>query len=145
VSTPLDGLARDLAAAGVGDYATDRALDPALPGIVIAGYPATGSGPLVLLTTYPGIEPDSRNGWEFPRMQVRVRADDPLEALALDRAAYTVLQFTPGGPGPRVLPGPVPWWLQDCHALQSEAQPLGMDANGRHEFTRNYQLTANPA
>lgn len=139
----VDGIARLLAAAGVGDYATDRVLDPAKTPITVSSSPDT-DGPAVTVTTYPGgPEPDSRNAWEYPRLQVRVRHADPLAALDLDRACFEALQFTPTGPAPQTLPGG-DWWLQDCYALQSEAQPLGLDANGRHEFVRNYQLTGWP-
>lgn len=139
----VDGIGRILAAAGVGDYATDRDLDDALTPITVGSWPA-GEGAAVVVTTYPGgPAPDSRNGWEYPRVQVKVRHADPLEALALDRACFEALQFTPTGPRPRTLPGSTAW-LADCHALQSEAQPLGADGNGRHEFSRNYQLTIEP-
>jgi hypothetical protein len=97
--------------------------------------PASGDK-AVTLNTYPGgPEPDSRNGWEYPRLQVRVRAKNPLDALDLDRQCYLALQGLSGDlPGTGLV-------LQDCYALQSEAQPLGADTNGRHEFVRNYQLT----
>lgn len=140
----VEGIALALSAAGVGDYATDRVLDPAKVPITIALWPDS-DGPAIVVTTYPGgPEPDSRNGWEFPRLQVKVRHVDPLQALALDRACFDVLQFLPDGPRPRWLPGDA-WFLQDCHALQSEAQPLGQDANGRSEYVRNYQLEVHPA
>lgn len=139
----VEGVALMLAAAGAGDYATDRVLDPALTPITVATSPLS-DGPAITVTTYPGgPEPDSRNGWEFPRLQVRVRHADPLAALALDRACFAALQFTPAGVAPGPLPGGT-WYLQDCHALQSEAQPLGQDTNGRHEYVRNYQLTVSP-
>lgn len=139
----VDGVGRLLGAAGVGDYNPDGVLDPELVPITVAASPAT-DGPAITVTTYPGgPEPDSRNGWEFPRLQVRVRSDDPLAALALDRECFDALQFVPAGPRPGLLPGGS-WFLQDCYALQSEAQPLGQDANGRHEFVRNYQLTGWP-
>lgn len=132
-------LATLLADAGVGDYATDRVLDPDMRPIVVGAMPPTGAE-VVLLTTYPGgPEPDSRNGWEYPRLQVRVRAADALAALEVDRAVFAVLQ----APGPQSLPGDE-WYLQDCYALQSEAAPMGVDANGRHEFARNYQLSVEP-
>ncbi|WP_408895942.1 minor capsid protein [Nocardioides sp. R1-1] len=140
----VEGVALALAAAGVGDYATDRVLNPDMVPITVALSPDS-DGPAITVTTYPGgPEPDSRNGWEYPRLQVRVRAEDPLAALDLDRACFDALQFTPDGPRPRWLPGDA-WFLQDCHALQSEAQPLGQDANGRSEYVRNYQLAVEPA
>lgn len=141
----VENIARLLATAGIGAYEPDDVLPEGQTPITVAAMPSM-DGPAVCVTTYPGgPEPDSRNGEEYPRLQVRVRHDNPLHAIALDRAAYDALQFTSGGPNvPRTLGGPEGWWLQDCYALQSEAQPMGVDANGRHEFARNYQLTCWP-
>lgn len=137
----VDGIARLIAAqvAGV-DYATDRALDPALTPLTIGAGPSS-DGPAVVLNTYPGgPPPDTRNGWEYPRLQVRVRSDNPYGALDLDRDVFEALQPVAGR-----YPAPLfGWELQDCYALQSEAQPLGVDANGRHEYVRNYQLSVAP-
>jgi hypothetical protein len=139
VTTLVDGIGQHLAAQiSTWDYTTTGALDPDKTPVVIAGSPDEPDT-VVVVTTYPGgPEPDTRNGWEFPRLQVRVRAVDPLAALELDRAAYDVLQAAPGT-YPVTLPNGQT--VQDCYALQSEAQPLGQDANGRWEFVRNYQLT----
>lgn len=141
-SALVHALALDVAAAVDGlDYATDRALDPALTPVTIGAAPPS-AGAAVVLNTYPGgPPPDGRNGWEYPRLQVRVRSKSPYAALDLDRQVFRALQFRPGGPTARHLEG---WFLQDCHALQSEAQPLGVDANGRHEYVRNYQLSVEP-
>lgn len=130
----VDGMARILAAAGIGQYDPAAVLDPSQTPIAVAAIPESPDT-AVAVTTYPGgPEPDSRNGWEYPRLQVRVRALNPLDALDLDRACYEALQEAAGDLGAGL-------FLQDCYALQSEAQPLGVDANGRHEFTRNYQLS----
>lgn len=141
----VDGIARLLAAAGVGAYDPDNPLPEGQTPITVGAMPPT-DGPAVCVTTYAGgPEPDSRGGDEYPRLQVRVRDRNPLTALELDRSAYEALQFTTGGTNtPGVLPGAGTWWMQDCHALQSEAQPMGVDANGRHEYARNYQLTCRP-
>lgn len=143
--TVVEGIALLLVAAGVGDYATDRVLSAELTPITIATSPES-PGDSITLTTYSGgPEPDTRNGWEYPRLQVRVRSANALDALALDRACFNALQFIAGSAvGPRWLPGDS-WFLNDCYALQSEAQPLGQDANGRSEFVRNYQLTVFPS
>jgi hypothetical protein len=131
-----------LDAAGVGDYNATGPLAQGETPITVGAMPKS-PGAAIVLTTYPGgPEPDTRNGWEFPRLQVRVRAQSPLDALDLDRAVFDVLQAKAVGQYPVQLDG---WWLQDCHAIQSEAQPMGVDANGRHEFTRNYQLTCWPS
>lgn len=141
----VDGIARHLAASDVGAYSPDAVLPEGETPITVGAMPPT-DGAAVCVTTYPGgPEPDSRNGEEYPRLQVRVRHQNPLEAMAMDRAAYDALQFTSDGPNrPRQLDGPETWWLQDCYAIQSEAQPMGVDANGRHEYARNYQLTCWP-
>lgn len=140
----VDGIARELAAAGIGVYDPDNPI-PANQTPISVGVMPASKGAAVVVTTYAGgPEPDSRNGDEYPRLQVRVRHKDPLQALALERSAYEALQFRAGGARPRELPGADPWWLQDCYALQSEAQPMGVDANGRHEYARNYQLTCRP-
>lgn len=138
----MDAIGQRLAALIPGwDYATDRALDPDKVPIAVAASPETPDAVVVITTYSGGPEPDSRNGWEFPRLQVRVRDLDPLAALALDQAAYDALQATPG-----LYPVTVGGvFLQDCYALQSEAEPLGIDSNGRAEFVRNYQLTVDPA
>lgn len=138
----LDGMCRLLAAAGVGTYSPDAALPAGATPIGAVAFPST-KGDAVCVTTYAGgPEPDSREGDEYPRMQVRVRARNPLDAIALDRQAFDALQFRPGTT--RTLPETPEWLLSDCHALQSEPQPLGVDDNGRHEFVRNYQLTVTP-
>lgn len=141
--TVVDGIARHLAAAGVGAYDPDNPLPAGQTPITVGAMPS-GDGPAVCVTTYAGgPEPDTRNGDEYPRLQVRVRHRNPLDALDMDRAAYEALRFTTGGTNrPRELDAD--WWLSDCYALQSEAQPLGIDANGRHEYVRNYQLTCRP-
>jgi hypothetical protein len=136
----VDGIAELIAAEGWGDYSTTEVLDPDLVPITVGVSPPT-AGPAVTLTVYPGPEPDSRNGWENPRLQVRVRHADVLAALALDRQVYDALQ-TAGG---QVLPGDGTWFLQDCYALQSEPQQLGVDGNGRVEYVRNWQLSTEPA
>lgn len=139
----LDDLGKLLDASDVGFYSTTVALPSDQVPIVIGATPPAPDRVLAL-NTYPGgPEPDSRNGWSYPRLQVRVRASNPLEALALDAAAFAVLQAAPGK-YPMDLPGST-WLLQDCYALQSVAEPLGQDAQGRHEYVRNYQLATEPA
>jgi len=144
MTATVDEIGHLLAAGVTGwDYATDRELDPAKVPVCVAGAPESPDS-AVVVNTYPGgPEPDTGNGWEYPRLQVRVRALDPLEALALDRLAYDVLQATPGK-YPDLLPSTTRW-LQDCYALQSDPQPLGQDSNGRWEYVRNYQLSVEQA
>lgn len=133
----LDNMGRWLSAADVGAYSPDAPLPADQVPISLASFGPDGDTALCL-TTYAGPEPDSANGWEYPRLQVRVRALNPNDAIALDRAAYDALQEAHGAmyDGSR---------LQDCYALQSDPTPLGLDSNGRHEFARNYQLSVDLA
>lgn len=138
MTTLLERLGATLATATSWKFSTTTAM-PAGVQIHLGGTPETPDD-VVCMTTYPGgPEPDSRNGWEYPRLQVRVRSKNPLTALDLDQTAFAALQFTPGGPAPRDIGGG--WFLQDCYALQSEAEPFGQDAAGRWEYARNYQLS----
>lgn len=131
----VDGIARKLAAAGVGWYSTTDPMPANVTPLTIGGMPGT-TGAAIGLFPYPGPQaPNSVTGWRYPRLQVRARHSDPLAAQALLESVYTVLQ----GIGPETLPDGTE--LQDCHALESGMLPMGQDANGRHEYTQNYQLT----
>jgi hypothetical protein len=161
--TLLDGMARMLAQTvntlvlaeddPQWSYSPDAALPAGKVPVTIAGAPAgdpAGGGAAVTLATYgSGPEPNTRDGIEYPRMQVRVRHENPLVGLYLDRMAYDALASVLQAFGQSVtveLPPAKPdqpdrWNLTDCYALQSEAQPLGRDESGRWEYVRNYQLT----
>lgn len=141
--TIVDAIAKQLDADTAWTYSPTTDLPAGSVPISVGGMPAKdpmGGGAAVCLTTYgSGPEPDSRNGWEYPRLQVKVRHANALEAMALDRVAYEALQFSPADT-PKALPGST-WTLTDCYALQSEPQPLGRDDGSRWEYVRNYQLT----
>ena len=139
----IAGLAQHLENQGIGSWQPDGSPydpDAADAGIYHTGVPGDGAR-IVVLSLYPGSEgtgEDTRNGWTEPRLQVRTRGGrDPRTALELDRAVREVLH----GLGPVVLPDGTD--LQDCYSLQSAPLPLGQDASGRWEFSRNYQLTIN--
>ena len=138
--TIVDAIAKQLDALTAWTYSPTADMPSGAVPITVGGMPAkdpAGNGAAVCLTTYgSGPEPASKNGWEYPRMQVRVRHANALEAMALDRVAYDALQELSGD-----LPGST-WHLTDCYALQSDAQPLGRDDGSRWEYVRNYQLTA---
>lgn len=141
MSAVLDGLAQLLENAAVAAYdPTGTAYDGTVPALFIHVVPPTPTT-VVVLSLYPGPEvngEDSRNPWTEPRLQVRTRAGaDPRDALRLDQDVRDVLH----GLGPQVLPSGT--FLQDCYSLQSAPMPLGQDATGRWEFSRNYQLTIN--
>lgn len=131
---------------GAGVYSPTDPLPPDTEWpIAVAGWPA-GFGAGIVVTTYAGgAEPDTWGDSEYPRLQVKVRHADPLEAWRRERITWRALQFQAvnGAPGPRDIGGG--WWLQDCYALQSEAEPLGRDENGLWEYVRNYQLETNPS
>lgn len=136
----VEGVALLLAAEGVGAWNPNGDYDDTQPAILHMVVPHKLSR-VVILSLYPGPElggEDSRNGWTTPRLQVRTRAgEDPRAALDLDLAVRDVLH----GLSHTTLPNGVR--LTDCHSLQTAPMPLGMDTNGRWEFTRNYQLTIN--
>lgn len=134
-------VARILHDAAVGVYSPNTPILANAVPISISGFTSTHARGIVVTTYAGGTPPDSRDGDEFPRLQVRVRAESPLDGLDLERAAWLALQFRVGGPVPRVVGD---WWVQDIHAIQSEAEPLGRDDSGRWEFVRNYQLHLNP-
>lgn len=134
--TLVDAMCQLLAGDGIGAYSTTEALPAGAVPITVATAPAEPDKAVTLGTYAGGAEPDARNGWEYPRLQVRTRAGDPLAALALDRQCFDSLQAR----AEQLLPGGT-WRLTDSYALQSEAQALGTDDNGRHEYVRNYQLS----
>lgn len=134
-------------------YSPDAELPAGKVPVTIAGLPASdpaGGGAAVAVATYgSGPEPNTRDGIEYPRLQVRTRHENPLTGLYLDRVAYDALATVLQAFGSSVtveLPPAKPdqedrWLLTDCYALQSDAQPLGRDDSGRWEYVRNYQLT----
>lgn len=130
----LDDFARLVDASGAGVYDPDGAVPDGSVIVSVAGMPPV-DGDAIAVTTYGGPEPDSRNGTEHPRLQVRVRSADPNAALDLDRAIFDHLQ----GRAHETLTSGA--YLQDCYALQSAPAPMGQDRNGRWEYARNYQLT----
>ena len=73
MSATVAGLAQLLADAEVGEYDPDSVLPGVLPPIEIGTMSPKGKK-AITVTTYPGgPAPDSRNGTEYPRAQVRVR------------------------------------------------------------------------
>jgi hypothetical protein len=136
-------------------YAPDTELPAGKVPVTISGLPAAdpaGGGAAVTLAPYAGPEPNTRDGEEYPRLQVRVRHENPLAAMDLDRVAYDALAtvlVSFGTAEPVELPvaagQTTTYLLTDCYALQSDAQPLGRDESGRWEYVRNYQLTTERA
>ncbi|SDL14393.1 hypothetical protein SAMN05428985_11035 [Nocardioides sp. YR527] len=134
-------MAKILHDAGVGVYDPENPIPADKIPISISGFTGTHTRGIAVTTYAGGVSPDSRENDEYPRLQVRVRDTAPLAGLDLERDAWQALQFRVGGPSPRAVGD---WWVQDIHAIQSEAEPLGRDDAGRWEFVRNYQLHINP-
>lgn len=89
----------------------------------------------IVLTEYPGPQPEAPHPYDTPNLQVRARSPgrDPRPARARLAAIYNALHNLHG-----VEIGGLP--IVYCYALQSGAAPLGPDQNGRPEYTQNYQF-----
>lgn len=126
----LDGLARHLAAQNLLTYETagtggDVFLEsmPDAPDIAVA------------LTLYEAQEPDSKLGYDEPRLQVRCRGTrDRRVSRQRCQDIYNELE---GLTDTELPDGTV---LISCFALQGGPVSLGIDAKGRHEHVTNYQL-----
>lgn len=90
----------------------------------------------VMIRGTGGPQADMKFAYDNPTFQVWVR--DPAGRLpAYDRARglYNALhglwsvELTPGGT-----------WVVSCRGIQSEPVPMGQDANGREEFSLNFQM-----
>src|SRR5690242_18967164 len=91
--TVYDGLARHIAAAGIGlTYRNDGSpYAAAEAGVTILAVPDAPDRS-VALGPYPGTEDSDRNPWRMPRMQIRTRGTtDPRVVLELDDACRQVL------------------------------------------------------
>jgi hypothetical protein len=129
VADLLDGLARYLADRGLVDYQPDSGGGDCY----LESMPQTPDE-VVILTLYGGPEPDSRLPYDEPRLQVRARG------IADRRVSYQRAQLIYdelNGLGPVTLPDGTQLLL--CYGLQTP-ESMGLDDNGRHEHTCNYQL-----
>lgn len=125
----LDGIARHLHGLGLVDYQpAGNAGD-----CYLETMPSTPDE-VVVLTLYGGGEADSRLPYDEPRLQVRVRGT-AVRKVSYDRAQLIYDELT--GLGPVTLPDGTRLLL--AYALQTPAS-MGLDSNGRHEHTTNYQL-----
>lgn len=90
----------------------------------------------VVLTAYDDArEPDSRLGYDEPRIQVRVRGtSNPL--ISRERCADIFAELH--GLGPVTLPDGTRLILSV--ALQGGPAGIGTDENGRHEHTVNFRM-----
>ncbi|MFF3398243.1 minor capsid protein [Streptomyces sp. NPDC002659] len=125
----LDGLARHLQAQGLVAY------DPDVPGgDCFFEHMPPEPDECVVLTLYGGPEPDSQSGYSEPRLQVRTRGDRRF-SRARSEGIFNELE----GLGEIDLPDGSQLFL--CFALQAVPASLGVDENGRHEHSTNYQLS----
>lgn len=125
----VEQIAKYLTAQNIVDYDPDSTDTDTF----IVHVPSEGDD-VIILTPFPGDEPDSKLGYDAPRFQVRARAGaDP--TVASDRIAeiYAALN----GLGKTTLDdGTV---LISCQAMQSGPGYIGQDGNGRHEFTCDFE------
>jgi hypothetical protein len=130
VADLLDGIARHLAGLGLIAYET-----AGTGGNTFLESMPDSPDEAVALTLYDSAEPDSKLGYDEPRLQVRCRGTrDRRVSRERCQAIYDELN----GLGPLALPDGTELIL--CFALQGGPVSLGVDAKGRHEHVTNYQL-----
>ncbi|MFF5495766.1 minor capsid protein [Streptomyces aquilus] len=126
---PLDGIARLLAARGLVTY------DPTgTTGDLFVEIMPPAPDAAVALWLYDGEAPDTRNAYDTPRLQVRVRGGpDPRVSRRRCWAIYSALH---GLAGVALDDGT---WLVLAAARGTPA-PMGPDSSGRHEHVVNFDL-----
>ncbi|MET8098827.1 minor capsid protein [Streptomyces sp. NPDC005236] len=125
----LDGLSRLLGDAGHATY------DPTGIGgdLFVENMPPAPDA-AVALWLYDGEAPDTRNAYDTPRLQVRVRGGpDPRVSRRRAWAIYSALH---GLAGVALADGT---WLVLAAARGTPA-PMGPDSSGRHEHVVNFDL-----
>ncbi|WP_432026833.1 minor capsid protein [Streptomyces sp. 1222.5] len=126
---PLDGVAQLLAARGLVTYDPEGVTGDLF---VEAMPPAPDTA--VALWLYDGEAPDTRNAYDTPRLQVRVRGGpDPRVSRRRAWAIYSALH---GLAGVTLADGT---WLV-LAAARGTPTPMGPDSNGRHEHVVNFDL-----
>ncbi|MER5213703.1 minor capsid protein [Streptomyces sp. NPDC002838] len=127
----LDGIARHLLAKGLVDYRTaDVGGD-----CFLESMPPAPDEAVVLSTYNDGREPDSKLGYDEPRVQVRVRGTkDPRVSRQRCKAIYDELH----GLGEVTLPDGTDLILSV--ALQNGPASIGTDQLGRHEHVCNFRM-----
>lgn len=127
--TLLEEWATLMAELGLGTYEPDG------PGGTLY-HPRLPSTPdqCMAIALYGGAESDSKNPYDEPSLQVRVRgpADDSRIAEADAQNVYDTLH----GLGPRELTAGGTW-LQLAICQNAGPVYIGVDQNGRHEYTVN--------
>lgn len=128
--TFLDGIARHLQAQGLVDYRPDDSGGDTF----LDDMPSTPDEAVALTVYDAAVEPDSKLGYDEPRLQVRVRGTQDA-SVSRDRCAAIYSELH--GLGPVTLPDGTLLIL--CVALQSGPASMGKDQNGRHEHVVNFR------
>lgn len=131
----LDGLARLLAADGIGTYG--EVIDPTAQWpISIETMPAE-PGPAIGLYEYAGApSPGNQPKWAEPNVTVRVRGSTD-STLSRDKAQAVLLRLH--GLTYHELPDGI--YIVDCTCQQSVPVHVGPDANGCHQHTVSLRLS----
>ena len=113
--------------------------DPKLGGnVFIPSYVGIVGAPdeAILIRPTGGLRADGKRPYDFPTIQIIVRSTtDPDPGMETAQAIHDELHgfhadsFSRGGRE-----------IVNCIALQSMPVYIGMDANGRHEYSMNFQL-----
>lgn len=127
----LEGIARHLAAKGLVIYDETGVTGDCF----IESMPSSPDTCVVLTVYDDGREPDSKIGYDEPRMQVRVRGDtDPRTSRRKCAAIRSELH----GLGPITLPDGTE--LKLSISLQNAPGSMGKDTNGRFEHVCNFRM-----
>lgn len=133
----LDGLARYLAAQGLAEYDPSGAAQTADWSAYPEQLPPQPDR-VIGLWQYGGAESDSRNGWDEPSVQVRVRGTaDPAVSRDRAQAIYDRLH----GLGHTTLPGPAAMYVQLAIGVQGGPIYLLVDEVGRHHHVVNLRVS----
>ncbi|AYD86204.1 tail terminator [Streptomyces phage Darolandstone] len=126
---PLDGVARLLDGLGLVTYDPDGTTGD----LFVEAMPP-GPDAAVALWLYDGEAPDTRNAYDTPRLQVRVRGGpDPRVSRRRCWRIYSALHGLAG------VALPDGTWLVLAAARATPA-PMGPDSSGRHEHVVNFDL-----
>lgn len=126
--TSTDEWARLLHDLGVGVYTPD-----AVGGTIFVPKLPDAPDLAIAVARYGGSEADTKNGWDEPRLQFRVRGphNDYIAGEALAQRVYDELH----GLANRQLPAGT--WLNLAVGMQSGPMDIGPDTNHRPEWTVN--------
>ena len=90
----------------------------------------------VMIRGTGGPEGDLKFAYDNPTFQVWVR--DPAGRLTAYNRARSIYEALHGLWSVELTPGGT--WVVSCRGIQSEPAPMGQDANGREEFSLNFQM-----